>query len=143
MPRFTDRLDTTIHIAAPPARVWAVLADLPGWADWNPFIRSISGTLTPGATLSATMHPRGRRPMTLRPVVIHAEPGERLVWRGHLPVPGLFEGTHSLVLTRDGTGTRLDHAESFRGLLVAFLRAGSFRADFDAMNAALRTRAES
>ena len=32
-----------IDIAATPRQVWAVLADLDAYQDWNPFIQSASG----------------------------------------------------------------------------------------------------
>ena len=35
-------LHTEILIKAPPARVWALLEDLPGWSDWNSFIPQIA-----------------------------------------------------------------------------------------------------
>ncbi len=142
MPRFTDSLTTEIHIDAPPDAVWAVLADLPGWAEWNPFIRAISGDLRPGARLTATMAPQGRRPMTFRPVVASVMPGEHLSWRGRLVVPGLFDGTHSFDLAPQGKGTRLTHGETFAGLLVPLVPAAQFAGDFARMNRALKARAE-
>src|SRR5215469_12334444 len=47
--------------------VWAVLADLDSYADWNPFIQSASGQLTEGATLIMRMVPSQGRAMTFRP----------------------------------------------------------------------------
>jgi uncharacterized protein YndB with AHSA1/START domain len=41
-------LQTSTDIEAQPERVWAVLADLEAYADWNPFIRRITGPLEPG-----------------------------------------------------------------------------------------------
>lgn len=140
--RFTDSLTTEILIDAPPARVWAVLADLPGWADWNPFITAIAGDLRPGGRIAATMAPQGRRPMTFRPTIRRVDPGRHLSWRGRLLVPGLFDGTHSFDLSPYGTGTRMVHAESFSGLLVPMVPAAQFKGDFARMNEALKERAE-
>lgn len=136
----TDRLDTVIDIAAPPGAVWRVLTDFAGYAAWNPFIRQVEGKAREGTRLTATMHPAGRKPMTFRPVIIRAEEAVALVWRGRLPVPGLFDGEHAFLLTATATGTRLDHSEAFGGLLVPFLKAEGFRKDFEAMNRALEAR---
>ena len=138
----TDRLQTVIRIAAPPARVWQVLTDFAAYGDWNPFIRQIAGDAVPGARLTARMHPAGRRAMTFRPVVMQATAPHVLEWQGRLPVPGLYAGRHLFRLVADGPDTILHHDETFRGLLVPFLRAEGFRADFEAMNAALKARAE-
>ena len=136
------RLDTSVFIDAPPAAVWAVLADGAGYAAWNPFIRSMTGPLVAGARLTNVMHPAGGRPMTFRPVVLAAEPGRELRWRGRLWVPRLFDGEHHFRLAPEGRGTRLDHGETFRGLLLWFIDTDRFRADFTAMNAALNARVE-
>jgi hypothetical protein len=37
-------ISSEIEIGATPARVWSVLTDFEHYADWNPFITSISGT---------------------------------------------------------------------------------------------------
>lgn len=139
---FTDRLDTDILIHAPLPRVWEVLTDFPRWSDWNPIIRTISGPLRLGATLTTRMHPQNGRPMTFRPRIVALKPGRSFAWQGRLFVPGLFDGRHCFSLTDEGGATRLHHAESFRGLLVPLLPARHFITDFQAVNAALKARIE-
>ena len=139
------RIETRIEINAPPARVWAVLTDFAAMPDWNPFIRSISGELSPGGRLSVHVVPPGKSGMWFKPTVITLEPERELRWLGHLVVPGLFDGEHYFLLHRlDGPRTRLIHGEKFTGLLVGPFRAtlAATQAGFEAMNAALKARAE-
>ncbi len=137
-------LSTTIDIDAPALRVWAVLTDFPAYRLWNPFITHIEGTPTQGAQLTVRIAPEGRPPVTVRPRVVHADPAERLVWKGHAIVPGFFDGAFRLEpLDRDRC--RLIHAETFAGVLVplvAPMLLDATRAGFEAMNAALKSRAE-
>ena len=139
------RIETSIEIEAPPARVWAVLTDFAAMSDWNSFIRSISGDLTPGGRLSIHVVPPGKSGMRFKPTVITLEPERELRWLGRLVVPGLFDGEHYFLLhPLDGTRTRLTHGEKFTGLLVGPFRANlvATKAGFEAMNAALKSRAE-
>ena len=50
-------ISAVVDIAAAPQHVWAVLADLDAYQDWNPFIQSASGQLTKGSTLRLRMVP--------------------------------------------------------------------------------------
>jgi hypothetical protein len=136
-------LRTEIDIEARPDQVWAHLADLPAWADWNPFITSAEGAPEVGSRLTLRMEPPGGRRITIRPTVTEASEGAALEWLGHLGVPGIFDGRHRFELTATATGTRLVQSESFRGLLVRPLRRsldGGTRAGFEEMNTALRQR---
>src|SRR5690606_6712884 len=45
---------TEVAIDAPPAAVWAVLADPEGHAGWNPFLVAMRGELVEGARLANT-----------------------------------------------------------------------------------------
>jgi len=139
-----DALTTEVTINAPPAAVWAVLTDAAAYPDWNPFIRHIAGTFTAGARLTTRMHAGGTdRGMTFTPRVLVARPAVELRWRGRLVAPRLMDAEHSFVLhpTADG-GTRVVHAETFRGIAMWVFRAETFRPDFAAMNAALKARVE-
>src|SRR5260370_19388987 len=107
-------ISATVDIAAPPQQVWAVLADLDAYPQWNPFIRSASGQVAEGATLSLRLVPAQGRAMTFRPKVLAAEPGRLLRWSGRLIVPGLFDGTHQFALEDMGGHTRQTHSVTFR-----------------------------
>lgn len=144
----TSEISRSTHIAATPEEVWEVLADLPAYGEWNPFVREASGTLSVGEHLAVTIAPAGGRRMSFRPRVLVAERGRELRWLGRVLVPGLLDGEHSFVLEpadlHDGSrGTRLTQAERFSGLLVRLAgRALEVGDDFDAMNAALKDRVE-
>ncbi|MCX5376658.1 SRPBCC domain-containing protein [Streptomyces sp. NBC_00091] len=137
---------TEVTIDATPEEVWEVLADLPRYCTWNPFIRQAAGEVVPGGRLTLTMYPESGRPTTSRPTVVVSVPGAELRWAGHFLVRGLLDGEHFLRLSEGpGRTTRLEHGKRFRGLLVPFLGerlAGTAR-NITAMNAALRTRVES
>lgn len=137
---------TEIEIKATPERVWEILADFPEYPVWNPFIRTASGELRPGARLDVRIEPPGGRGMTFRPTVLKAEPGRELRWIGHLLVSGLFDGEHSFTIEPIGDGlVRFTQREMFRGILVPLFRksldAGTLQG-FHLMNAALKKRAE-
>jgi hypothetical protein len=139
-------IEATTTIAAPPDEVWKILVDGARYGEWNPFITSLSGDITPGSRVQVRIRPPGGRPMTFRPVVTHASLADGLRWNGHLLIPGLCDGTHEFLLakTSDG-GTRLTQQETFRGLMVPML-GGMMKPTllgFEAMHAALQRRVDS
>lgn len=140
----SNKIETEILIHAAPETVWAVLMDFAAYPAWNPFILAIDGKAETGETLSVTMRPPGGKAQTFRPKVLRADAPAAFIWRGSLPIPGLFTGEHSFQLTRAGDGTRLRHSESFSGFLVPLLRKTLARTKegFNQMNAALKARAE-
>lgn len=138
-------ISSAIEIDAPPEAVWRELADTGSYGDWNPFVRRLDGELTAGARLEVEITPPEGRAMTFRPKVLAAKPGRELRWRGHLLVPGLFDGEHSFVIEPLGEGrSRLTQSERFSGLLVRPLGGGLGKTErgFEAMNLALKARAE-
>ena len=139
-------LRTEIDINASGERVWRVLTDFGAYGEWNPFITSISGEVRRGARLKVRVHPPGGRGMTFRPTVLAADRNRELRWVGRLLFPGIFDGEHAFLITPlENGGVRLRQQETFRGLLVPLLRRlldGQTRAGFEAMNRALKERAE-
>jgi hypothetical protein len=141
-----NQLHTEIEIDAPAERVWGVLTDFASYPQWNPFIRSISGEPNIGGRLEVRLEPPESRGITLRPKVLSAEPNYQLRWLGHLLVPGLFDGEHSLTIEAlEENRVRFVQSEAFRGLLVPlFARSlnNNTRRGFEEMNRALKERAE-
>ena len=138
-------LRTEIDIDAPAARVWAVLTDFAAFPQWNPFIRYIDGILSPRLPLTVRIQPPGGRALTFRPTVLRVEPERELAWRGRTLVAGIFDGEHVFTLDPRGGGVRFIHAERFSGALVPLLRRSletTTKQGFEAMNAALKARAE-
>lgn len=137
---------TEIDIDAAPATVWAILTDLASYGEWNPFITSAAGTLAVGERLRNRLEPQGGRPITFTPTVTEVDEGRALEWLGRLVLPGVFDGHHRFEVVPVGSGTRLVQAEHFTGVLVPLLKRSldrGTRAGFEAMNAALKVRAES
>ena len=130
-----------IDIDAPPDQVWAVLADLAAYSQWNPLFPKASGDLAAGRRITMRHRPSVGRAMTIRPKVLVAQPGAELRWA--LSLPGIVGGEHSFTLTPVGTGTHLVQSEAFRGLLVRFSKTiGAAEADYAALNQAIKQRAE-
>lgn len=140
----TRRIDTEILISAPPERVWSVLTDFASYPQWNPFIVAIEGKPEWGGRLRVRMQAGGSSHV-FKPVVLQATAPAQLRWLGRLGVPGLFDGEHGFELKSEVTGTRLLQTETFQGFLVPLLWSRVepvTRAGFEAMNRALKDRAE-
>lgn len=138
-------IETATDIRAPVARLWSILTDFSAYPTWNPFITSVEGDPQPGARLKITIAPPGRRPMTFRPVVLIAARERELRWLGRLFVPGLFDGEHAFRLEQRVEACRFHHSERVSGVLLPIFSEGllaATRQGFEAMNAALKQRAE-
>lgn len=138
-------LHTEIEIDAAPEAVWGVLTDLAAYPDWNPFITSSEGVVAVGERLTNRLEPPGGKAITIKPTVTEVDRNRSFEWLGRLVMPGLFDGRHRFELVPDGDGTRLIHTEHFTGLLVPLLRKSldtATLAGFEAMNTALKARAE-
>lgn len=142
----TQVLQTEMAIAAPPERVWQVLTDTGEYPQWNPVMVKMTGRLQAGNTIALENRTRDGQSMTFRPTILKAEANTELRWLGRLWVPGVFDGEHFFILTPTGDGkTLLQHGETFRGVLVPFVRGwltGTIQADFHRINIALKARAE-
>lgn len=138
---------TEITIDATAERVWKVLTDFTSFPQWNPFITSAEGELTPGQTLTIRLQSPGGKGMTFKPKVLVAEPNKELRWLGRLGMPGIFDGEHYFVIeAADNSGIRFIHGEKFRGVLVPILSLmgmlNNTLQGFSNLNQALKDRAE-
>lgn len=139
-------IKTEIEIAATPERVWSILTDFSAYPQWNPFIRSISGTVKTGERLTVFIQPTGDKGMTFRPTVLVALPSQELRWLGHFLLPGVFDGEHYFKIEPVAQGrVCFIHGEKFSGILVGLAKSkldGGTKSGFIAMNQALKVLAE-
>lgn len=139
------RIDTEVVIAADPARVWAILTDLSGYARWNPWIVSVTGTLAPGSELLLqSVHVPGTQP-TEGLVTLVAAAFPKMRWEGGHPDRSILKGDHVFRCEAVGAGCRFHHFEDFSGisaerLLMEF--GARIRANFQLFNDALKRAAE-
>lgn len=140
------QLASEIIIDAPAAVIWEVLMDTDSYHQWNPFIQSINGSLKVGEKIAVLIQLEGKKAQLFRPRVLTLESAKELRWLGHLWVPGLFDGEHYFQLDQiSATQTRFRHGENFRGILSGLIMnmvGEETRQGFEAMNAALKQRAE-
>ena len=142
--RAMKEVRTEIEIGASPERVWGVLMEFGSYAEWNPFIRRISGEPAVGSRLEVRIEPPEGRELTFKPSVRKAEPNRELAWLGHLLLPGVFDGEHHFELHPRNGGTLFVQREEFKGILVPLFGGGleKTKRGFEQMNAALKQRAE-
>ncbi|MGF1977312.1 MAG: SRPBCC family protein [Nostoc sp. CmiSLP01] len=140
------QIHTDIEIQAPVEEVWQQLTDLANYPKWNPFILRATGNVETGARLNVFIQPPGSQGMTFKPIVLRAEQNKEFRWLGKFLLPKLLDAEHVFYLEQTGTNSaHLYHSEFFSGLLVPLFKRsleGNSRAGFEAMNQALKTRAE-
>jgi uncharacterized protein YndB with AHSA1/START domain len=99
--------------AAPPAAVWALLADPARWPAWSPHIRRADGrrgSVQEGDELVV----RSYGPLAVRTRITRVDPGRRWDFRVlTVPRPWVLEAAHAVV-ARDG-GARVVVATRVRG----------------------------
>jgi hypothetical protein len=137
---------TTFGIDAPAEKVWGVLTDFAGYAEWNPSLPSISGELRPGATVALTLGMPGRPSPKVKAEILEVDPGRRLTWHGNAGADWLFAGDREFVIDGQPDATVLfTHVEDVRGALFPLFRAfmgGAIQRSHDNFNDALKARAE-
>lgn len=138
------RIEHRIGIAATPEKVWDVIADLERWGDWNPLHPEASGHIAIGGRLELAEALDGDPARRLEATIPDWTPEIQLVWnvrRGFLSRSTRYFELESLT----DHSTLLANGEIFDGLLGedwAAKRRASFRAAFEAINEAIKARAE-
>jgi len=135
-----------IDIEAPPSVVWGVLAEFGMYRRWNPLIRSVLGQAVSGRQLEIILAAPPGADVASRLTIVHLREGHEMTWVEWWPVPGMFASERRFRIEPLAPGgVRFHHVEKVRGIMVPLLggrRRARERAGFDAMNAALKLRAE-
>jgi len=140
------QLRTEIEIEAPADEVWAILVDLAGYAEWNPFITSARGSLKPREVLQLTLAASDGSEWSLQPTVASVDEPRELRWATKLWFRGLLDSEHFFQLVPTGErSTRFVNGEDLSGLLVQRMgkRVTRMARGFVGMNEALKKRVES
>jgi len=137
---------TTFPVNAPAGRVWEALTALDRYPEWNPQIPQARSSLRQGERIDLQLALPGRPPMELTAIIEEARPGTLLTWRGHVLAPWFFEGYRRFEIEPVAPGqVRVTHVEDVHGLaapLFGLALGGRVQASHDALNAALKARAE-
>jgi hypothetical protein len=132
-------ITTDILIHASPQAVWQTLTATSEYPSWNPMINRINGELRAGNVIEVD------EGMVFHPTVLVMKADQELRWKGHVWIPGIFDGEHRFVLEAHGENTRLIQSERFTGILAGRLTRGVIDETVDAMqdmNRALKARVE-
>jgi len=137
---------TRIEIAAPAARVWAILADLPTYAEWNPFTPRIETDFQVGSPIVLHVSFDGAKPRRQVEILRRWAPGEELRWSMTMGPAWLFRAERIQrvdVLAEDRC--RYVSEDAFAGVVspvVEALYGAKVQRGFDALAAGLKRWSE-
>lgn len=139
------KLERRIGIHAPDEVVWDILADIPGWADWNPMYPRAEGVIRIGDRWTAELALPGQSPRTINPVILDWAPYDHIHWRLDM-MRGWVRTIRFLEIEVMGEENVIfSNGEIFDGSLGGFAAKRLRRPiidSFEAMNEALKARAE-
>jgi hypothetical protein len=134
-----------IEIAAPAAAVWAVIADLDHWGEWNPLYVQASGKPVVGTRLDMTIALEGMKPQKAQATVVTVEPG-RLLEYGIVNLGGLVKAFRFVEVEALGPDrcavANYEIMSGAIGSLLARAVGGKVAKGLQAMNEALKAKLE-
>lgn len=139
------RIEHRIGVQAPADVIWESVYDLGRWSEWNPTYPQAAGDVRIGSILTLTLVLPGQPHQELKPKVLDWVPNEQLHWQLSL-MGGLIKTMRYIEITPlTEAACIVDNGEIFGGLMGRSLgrRMGrTLRRGFEAMNEALKARAE-
>ncbi|MCG7991002.1 MAG: SRPBCC domain-containing protein [Candidatus Thiodiazotropha lotti] len=127
-----------IVIPASPQAVWAVLSDHTGYADWNPLLVPIAGSLSVGSKVTYRMTQPNGKQSEFEATIIEIEPGRRI--RQFAGLRGVLTADHEYRLEAVDGGTRVIQHEVDNGLAMLFWDSSWVQPSYERVNEALRAR---
>lgn len=139
------KIENRIGIAASSEVIWDILADVPGWKDWNPLYPEASGVIRIGEPLRLVQALPGQKPETITPRVVDWVPYEQLHW-ANAAGGGLVKTLRYIEIEKLGDDACIfSNGEFYAGLLgptVAKMMRKSIRAGFAGFGEAMKEKAE-
>ncbi|WP_185154218.1 SRPBCC domain-containing protein [Fulvivirga sp. M361] len=140
-------IKTEIQISSDPDKVWGILTDLPGWANWNPIVNKIEGDLEVGAILSITMSDaKGNDGKSYRSVITAMDEEKRFTFIGTMMAKFIFSVERIIELENSQKGTLFTQREIYTGLMASIFwkKLNEYALPMlNSMNKALKDKAES
>jgi hypothetical protein len=139
-------LREALLIDAPVERVWDVIADLPRYPEWNPFVVSARSSLEVGEPILLRVRIFPCFAQSQREIVTECFPGQRLCY-GIRPLPARLLRSRRCQEVREANRERAHYRSEFElsGRLAPLTRAlfgTRLEAGFRAASRALKRRAE-
>jgi uncharacterized protein YndB with AHSA1/START domain len=130
-------------IEAPRETVWAALADLDSYADWNPYITEASGDLEEGKEIRLVVRPPDEDAEDATMKVLTARFERKLRLEDRLVLPGVRDEELTFrVIKMTPSRVRLEETARLEGILAPFADLGPTTSGLEAMAAALAQRVE-
>jgi len=141
-----DKVDTEIEIDGSTNDVWKALTSFDEYADWNPFITSVSGDFKEGSMVDVTIALPFSKSMDFNLKVEDLKKGTSFSWVSKMLEPKILDSVHYLRVEKTESGTvKFSQGEKFTGLLLYIvipLIKTSIEKNFEKMNLALKNRVE-
>jgi hypothetical protein len=146
-------MQTRVEINAPAERVRTVLYDFEEYPKWNPYIVNVDGVVAVGNQVYLTVKPVGE-PEVTGSAKVTSMTRDRLSWDGvgmsqvesgpvTLAIPGVLSAKHDFIIEESGPNrTVFRNNVKWSGAAIPLLDMKPLAAGLDAMNTALKARAE-
>ncbi len=132
---------TEVLIPTSPDKVWSVLMDEQGYAQWNPVLVPLQGEIAQGNTITYRWTQANGEAIEVNSKVINLKEYSELHQRGG--TPGVLTFDHRYNLTQTGNGTLVVQSEVYKGIGVLFWDASQMEPAYQRVNEALKTRVAS
>jgi hypothetical protein len=146
-------LQTEIEVKAPASAVREVLFNCGDYPKWNPYIVKVDGTVAQGSQIYITVKPPGG-PEINASATITSVTKDRLSWHGigasqlgsgpvTVAIPGVLSARHDFIIEEVAPDRTIFHNNNeFSGAVIPFFDLKPMKAGMEAMNEALKKRAE-
>jgi hypothetical protein len=139
------KLERRIGIQAPDEIVWELLADIPGWAAWNPLYPRAEGEIRIGNRWSLDLALPDQPLRTINPVILDWAPYDHIHWRLDM-MRGWARTVRFLEIEKMGEENVIfNNGEIFDGWLgpsIAKRMRRPILDGFEALNVALKAKSE-